>query len=109
MDNTISTKDFIQQFRPVKNPFVRGGPWDGCHLEQFGSELQHVLEVQADQPGKVWTVREEEGTLVLTSGFHLKNCMGFVITAEALPVGQQLSVSDSEQWQTEEGAHAAAN
>lgn len=109
MHKVISEDDFYRQYKPVKNPFVKNGPWDGCMLETYGLELEHVREVLAENPNKVWTVLDCDGSLVLSSGYHHVNRMGYIITETPVEEGVVVTVEDDDDFPGEEGDDADSN
>lgn len=94
MHKTIDEAEFFRHYKPVKNPFVKFGSWDGCMLEPYGLELAHVQEVMATDPGKVWTILDCDGDLVVSSGFALVNRMGYIITEVPVAPGELVTVED---------------
>lgn len=96
MHKIISDDDFYRLYKPVKNPFVRFGAWDGCMLETFGLELEHVRETLAVDPNKVWTVLDCDGELILSSGYHHVNRMGYVLTEIPVEDGLMVTVEDDD-------------
>ncbi len=94
MHKTIDKDEFFRCYKPVKNPFVKFGSWDGCMLETYGLELAHVQEVMKTDPDKVWTVLDCEGDLIVASGFSLVNRMGYIITEIPVSPGEMVTVED---------------
>lgn len=78
----ITEDDFIEQYRPMPNVLDKNASFDfgegGCLYETFGSELAHV---RAQLPEHVWTIIEEDGQLMVVSGYHLINRLGYILTA----------------------------
>ena len=102
MHKMITEDDFYRLYKPVKNPFVKNGPWDGCMLETYGLELAHVREVMAENPNKVWTVLDCDGALILSSGYHHVNRMGYLITEVPVDEGVDITVEDEDDFPTDE-------
>jgi hypothetical protein len=90
MQKTITEAEFFDTYKPVTNPFVRTGAWNGCMLETYGLELAHVQEVLAATPNKVWTVLDCDGALIASSGYHHVNRMGYIITEVPVAEGEMV-------------------
>ena len=74
------TEEEFQSFRPIKNPHGNRG-WDGTMFETFGVELNFV---RSQPDNKVWTLmNDDDGNLVITSGFHFVNRVGYFVTEES--------------------------
>lgn len=70
--------DWLATYRPVRNPYRADAPCDGLMFETFGPELEAV---QAAHPACVWTlVAGDDDALVILSGMHLANRLGYFIT-----------------------------
>jgi hypothetical protein len=92
--------EFDKNFELVKNHIVTNASFDGCLFETFGPEIIFVLEMM--QENRVITIIEsdsEEETndsgetspcMYYTSGFHLFNRIGYLITKE--PITQEFEV-----------------
>lgn len=90
MHKTISDDEFYETYKPVKNPFVAHASWDGAMLETYGLELAHVQEVMKTAPNTVWTVLDCDGSLLVSSGFHYVNRMGYIITEVPVAEGDHI-------------------
>lgn len=64
----------IEDFKPINNKFRP----EEQMFETFGKELEFVR----DQPeNKIWTLMDDDdGNLVITTGFHTVNRVGYYIT-----------------------------
>lgn len=89
-DKIISEEAFYETYKPVKNPFNKDAPWDGSMLETYGRELEHVKKVLETAPDTVWTVLDCDGPLVVGSGFHHVNRVGYIITEVPVEAGQSV-------------------
>ena len=80
---TISEDAFIERFQPLPNVLNDGASFDfgkgGCLYETYGAELAHVIYQSA---GHLWTVVEGDDGLMIASGFHFVNRLGYIITAK---------------------------
>ena len=98
-DKIISEEQFYETYKPVKNPFNANASWDGSMLETFGRELAHVQEVFKFAPNTVWTVLDCDGALVVGSGFHYVNRVGYIITEVPVEPGQAVATeADPEEF-----------
>lgn len=64
-------------FQPITNHFDENAAYDGCLFETYGQEVAFVAE---QAPGTVWTLLDTDEGLVLNSGFHLVNRIGYIVT-----------------------------
>ena len=77
---------FIERFDPKPNHLDLTGGFDfgdGCCLfTATGKAFKYVL---AQNPRTIWTVVEgDEGQLVIESGLHLVNRLGYLVTANPI-------------------------
>jgi len=96
----ITEDEFHEKFKPIDNHLDSDASWDGKLFETFGEELTYCFEL-AKKENRVWTIlecddieydpddsdMEEEdeenypkACMVIVSGFHLVNRMGFMVT-----------------------------
>lgn len=93
MQKFISEESFFATYKPEPNPFDAEAPWNGSMLETFGPELEYVKAALAATPDKVWTVLDCDGSLIVSSGYHHVNRVGYIIT--------EVPVADGEMVETE--------
>ena len=78
----IDEDTFIERFRPKPNHLDFTGGFDfgeGCCL--FSSAGKDVKYVLAQRPNTIWTVVEgDDGQLVIESGLHFVNRLGYLVT-----------------------------
>ena len=94
----ITVEQFYNDYQPLKNPFYENASWDGCMLETYGKELEHVKTVFQYAPRRVWTVLDCDGKTILASGFHFVNRIGYVITENPAPEGLDIEVLDTDDF-----------
>jgi len=92
----ISEDDFYATYKPLTNPFNANVSWNGCMLETYGREHEHVLEMLKKEPRKVWTVLECDGSLIVTSGYHHVNRMGYILTEVPVADDEWVSTIDED-------------
>jgi hypothetical protein len=93
---TITEDEFYATYKPVANPFVADASWGGAMLETYGRELAHVQEVFETAPDTVWTVLDCDGSLIVGSGFHHVNRMGYIITEVPVAPGESVETIDED-------------
>lgn len=93
---TITEDQFISTYKPVKNPFNPNASWDGAMLETYGQEHEHVQKAVAAAPGTVWTVLDCDGSLIVGSGYHHVNRIGYILTEVPVPEGQTIETIDED-------------
>ncbi|MGE3227891.1 MAG: hypothetical protein AB7J30_00430 [Hyphomicrobium sp.] len=80
----LNEESFIERFGPMPNHLDLSAGCDfgdgGCLFAAAGKEFKYVL---AQDPHCIWTLIEgDEGALVIESGIHLVNRLGYLVTAE---------------------------
>jgi hypothetical protein len=112
----ISWKDFVETYKPIKNPLVQDASYDGYAFETYGAELDAVRKANEKDPDTVWTVydqnedepefeQDEDGDdivpddyeplpLPISSGFHYVNRLCHMITEVPSPADTHVEVID---------------
>lgn len=85
---------FIEQFGPKPNHLDLTASFDlgqgGCLFACAGKEWRYVL---AQNPRTLWTLIEgDNGTLVIESGLHLVNRLGYLVTEMPIEAGTAYTV-----------------
>lgn len=81
--HAIDEDTFIERFGPRPNHLHLQAGCDfgdgGCLFSAAGKEFKYVL---AHNPKTIWTLVEgDEGQLVIESGMHFVNRLGYLVTA----------------------------
>lgn len=87
MELVLSDAKFFETYRPQANPLDHGAPLAGCLIAACWRGLEHVAAIGVADPGRVWTLLEDNGRLVLASGFRCMNRKGYLITEKPAPSG----------------------
>lgn len=90
----ISFDAFYEVYRPLPNPFDSNVGGNGCMLETYGEELEHVKAILAASPDRVWTVLDCEDEIVVSNGFHYVNRLNYLITEVPAPANTFVTVID---------------
>lgn len=85
---------FWDHFRPIKNHLDGNASWNGCMFETYGEELSYVHSVNAESPRRVWTILECDESLVVASGYHFVNRIGYLITEKPAEEGVDYEIVD---------------
>jgi hypothetical protein len=78
----ISYEQWLEKYRPIKNPFDSDAPFEGCMFETYGADLEFV-HIQPAR--KIWTLLDCDGKLILCEGFHYVNRHGYFISEVDFP------------------------
>lgn len=78
MAKTMNDEEWAEKFKPIKNPHLTNGPWNGEMFETYGPELESV---RAADPACVWTLVSDGDDDAIVKGYHHVNRMGYFITA----------------------------
>ena len=78
---------WLEKYTPIANHIDDNAGFDlgqgyGSMFETFGEELEFVHKTMNEAPKRVWKIIDCEGESYLTSGFHLVNRMGYIISKE---------------------------
>lgn len=88
----MTTEFFFENYKPVINPILRAkhpaevadedlAPFAGTMLETYDEELDHVMTQRAENPKKIWTVMDGDGSdLIVCAGMWRFNRLGYIIT-----------------------------
>lgn len=71
---------WVDEFKPIKNPFTPDAPYCGYVFDTHGPEGQFIWDSQRNDPHKVWTLLECDGNYEISEGWHLVNRQGHFIT-----------------------------
>ena len=74
---TITTEEEFDLLNPIQNHLDNNASLDGCMFETFGAELDFV---RSQPDSHIWTYAEEGNILFLSSGYHLVNRLGYLVT-----------------------------
>ena len=80
----LTEQECEQQFRLVTNPYDDNVGWNGCFFETYGQELEYVRKCD---PACIWTYIDGEERDVIVSGYHLVNCINYLISIDPIPDG----------------------
>ena len=89
---TLSEDEFDEQFPLLVNHLNPNASWtigdqNGCLFETYGEEFAFV---QRQPPHLVWTLLDTDTGLVLASGLHFVNRVGYLVST--LPVPENTSI-----------------
>lgn len=91
---TLTEDAFVSQFQPQVNHLDPNASFDfgygGCLYETYGCDIDAV---RAADPARVWTLLEADGVLFITSGYHFVNRLGYFLTANPVPDGEDYTVA----------------
>ncbi len=73
----ILERTFWKRFKPIKNKISGEEAWEGRMFETYGKALEFV---QAQPPNRVWTLLDCDGRLIVVTGFHFVNRLGYFVT-----------------------------
>lgn len=80
----LSEEEFEKSFSLVLNTIRPNAAYEGYAFETFGAELEFVGSQPAN---RVWSLIEEDGQLVLISGFHSGYVIYFLVSNEVIRCG----------------------
>lgn len=89
----IEDENFWEVFQPQKNQLVEDASYDGCMFETYGKELEYVIK---QKPEHIWTIQDGDTMTIISSGYHLVNRIGYLITEKPIPEGFDFEVQDDD-------------
>jgi hypothetical protein len=81
----ITYEEFVERYKPKKNHLDEDASYDGYLFETYGEEIDFVKQQPSEN---IWTLLDCDGKLILSSGWHYVNRMGYVVTE--IPVGKDV-------------------
>jgi len=73
----MSFEQWCELYRPVANELCQGAPYDGLMFETYGAEQEHV---RRQDSACIWTLVQAEDELIILSGWHFVNRLGYFVT-----------------------------
>ncbi|PKV50859.1 hypothetical protein ATE84_2927 [Aquimarina sp. MAR_2010_214] len=89
----IRDEDFWEVFHPKQNHLVEDTSWGGFMFETSEEELDYIL---SQKPEHIWTILEGDTMIIISSGYHLVNRIGYLITKKPIPDGFDFEVQDDD-------------
>jgi hypothetical protein len=92
----LSEEEFDTQYPLIINNISDNASWQdedglGRMFETYGEELEFVRKAH---PRAVWTVMDgDNDDIVVVSGFHYVNRIGYLISSELFPENTHISVT----------------
>jgi len=87
----ICWDEFIDSYLPIPNHIDKNAGFDGHGFETYGPELTYV---QAQCPQNIWTILDCDGEIIVSSGYHHVNRLGYIISRIPVPFDTQIEVYD---------------
>lgn len=87
-DITLTEEQFDEQYPLIANHLNPHASWSysdsgGCLFEPHGPELAFV---RRQDPSTVWTLADgDDGNMVLVSGYHFVNRVGYLVSSIPVP------------------------
>jgi len=81
---------WLEKYRPIKNPFDKAAPYDGCMFETYDADRPFVC---CQHPRKIWTLVQCENEHRIYQGFHYVNRLGHFVTEVEAPANCSLSIN----------------
>ena len=89
-DHKRSEDWLTENFTFIENHIDDNASLDSCMFETYGEELEHVLN---ENEAHVWTYQDDDnGNPCITSGYHVVNRIGYLISEEPVEEGRTIYV-----------------
>jgi hypothetical protein len=98
----ISWDEFEEKYKPLQNHLDDNASVNGWMYETYGEELKHVMKVAKQDINRVWTFITVDGVPSITSGYHLVNRMGYIITEIGIEDEEVIDVFDEDDLITDQ-------
>lgn len=84
--------EFEQRYLPLLDS---NGSW-----REFWPDVPEVVELLAvaTEERRIWTMLDVDGFTMLSSGRHFVNRLGYYVSAVPVPINQDVSVYDDEEY-----------
>lgn len=90
---TLEWDEFVKTYIPRTNHLDDNASFDGCLYETYGEEIEYV---KRQAPDVIWTiVEDDDAELVLVSGWHYVNRLGYILTEKPVPEDITVQVLDN--------------
>ena len=90
-EKNISYDEFVEKYKPIQNHIDTNRSHEGLMFETYGEELEFVKE--SDQHC-IWTLTDCEDTVIIQSGFHYVNRLGYFITEVPFTAEDNIQVTE---------------
>lgn len=87
----ITWDEFVDRFVPQPNHLDENASYDGFMFETFGDELVYIRE---QDPALVWTILDTDDEIVIASGLHFVNRLGYLVCAAPVENDEFFEVVD---------------
>lgn len=88
----ITWEQFVEEYEPIKNYLDDNASYDGFMFETYGEEYEAVRHYEFNH---IWTVLDVDGELIIGSGHHWVNRMGYLVTKKPVPTNTDITVDDA--------------
>lgn len=93
----ISWEDWEEKYKPQKNHLLASAPCNDWMYETIGAEDEYIRMILKTEPGRVWTYLDSDGLMVIGSGYHYVNRLGYFITEIPVEKDTEITVIDEEE------------
>ncbi len=73
----LTYDEFLDDYKPIKNPIIPDAPFDGYMFELYGKELEWIKKANIKN---VWTIVDTDDGLYIMAGYNYVNRFGYFFT-----------------------------
>jgi hypothetical protein len=85
----LTEEEFDRQYTIRPNHLTKEDRSFGGMYETYGEELQYILSManssNKNDQNRVWTIVDDGDNMSITTGYHLVNRLGYLITEQPAP------------------------
>jgi hypothetical protein len=90
----ITWDEFETEFKPRQNLLTKRSDYNGWKYETYGDHEAFIRMFAQTNPENVWTIMDGDEGIIIGSGWHYVNRMGYIITELPYKAGQSVTVQD---------------
>lgn len=89
----IDYDNFCEVFELKTNHIDDNASYDGCMFETHGKELEYVKDHAREY---IWTIQDGDTMPIISSGYHVVNRIGYLISKTPIPDDFQFEVQEEQ-------------
>lgn len=92
----LSYDEWVETYKPMKNPIDTNASFDGYMFETYGDE---IALVKNQDHNRIWTYGDgDDGGMYIWNGYSIINRIGYFVTAVPCPDNTTIQVLVSHNW-----------
>lgn len=88
--------DFAEKYKPIQNTVTNRDEFNGWLFETYGEDNLHIGKLTKESPNNVWTLLDVDGDLVIVSGWHYVNRLGYFVSEIPFDIEESIIIQDND-------------